>query len=512
MKKDLKFPVIFIFVLLGGFLLRWVFFASSSFPLHDGGLFYVMIGDLIRNGFQLPLTSSFNAASIPFLYPPLGLYAAGWIETTFHADRLQLFRWLPLIFSTAAIPAFYFLAKEIFKDKWISLAGMAIFSILPMSYTWVIMGGGVTRALGEVLCILALTFVFRFQRTSWWVDGITAALLCGLTVLSHPEWALFLFYSVTLICLAAVIRKPGRGVILSILILLGTLLVVSPWLFGIIRVHGGSISLPLLDTGFNRGIDIAQLITLGWSNEPFFPFMTLLSLVGVVVAIRRRQYLLPIWLLMVFCLQGRAADQKAVIPLALLGGLGLVSVNDFLRQKWPAWEGRKIDFLAGTLLYGILFLNSFLYTNQVIKPVPADFHSGVEWIKEETPPASTFLVITGQTWEKDNYSEWLAALTGRSSLNEVQGYEWLPGFSERILRYDEANAAYAEGIANFLAWIQANDMTADYLVLPRWKDFGAGNYSINPPLHWQDWASVPGAVVFDNDALTIIDLRMFQTQ
>ena len=94
----------------------------------------------------------------------------------------------------------------------------------------------------------------------------------------------------------------------------------------------------------------------------------------------------------------------------------------------------------------------------------------------------------------------------------MQGYEWLPGFSERILRYDDANAAYAQGIVNFIAWTQANDMTADYLVLPRWKDFGAGNYSINPPLHWQDWASVPGAVVFENDALTIIDLRMFQTQ
>ncbi len=52
---------------------------------------------------------------------------------------------------------------------------MAIFSVLPMSYTWVIMGGGVTRALGQVLCILALAFVFRFLRTSWFLDGAAAA-------------------------------------------------------------------------------------------------------------------------------------------------------------------------------------------------------------------------------------------------------------------------------------------------------------------------------------------------
>ena len=117
LKKDLKFPVIFILVLLGGFLLRRAFFAASEFPLHDGGLFYVMIGDLIRNGFQLPLTSSYNAAAIPFLYPPLGLYITGWIETAFGADRLQLFRWIPLLLSTAAIPAFYLLAREYSERK-----------------------------------------------------------------------------------------------------------------------------------------------------------------------------------------------------------------------------------------------------------------------------------------------------------------------------------------------------------------------------------------------------------
>ena len=489
-----------------------MFFASSSFPLHDGGFFYVLVGDLIRNGFQLPVTSSYNGASIPFLYPPLGLYAAGWIETAFHADRLQLFRWMPLLLSTAAIPAFYFLAKEILKDKWISLAAMAIFSVLPMSYTWVIMGGGVTRALGQVLCILALAFVFRFLRTSWWLDGAAAALFCGLTVLSHPEWAWFLFYSVALVCLAAVIRRPGRGVILSLIILLGTLLVVSPWLIGVTRIHGCSISLPLLDSGFNRGTDIAKLITLEFTNEPFFPFMTLFGIIGAVVTLRRRQYLLPVWLLMVFCLQGRAADQKAVIPLALLGGLGLAAVNDFLREKWPAWGGRRwVAFVTGALLYGILFLNSFLYTNQVIKPLPAGFHEGVEWIKNGTPAASSFMVITGQTWETDKYSEWITTLTGRRSANVVQGYEWLPGFSERILRYDQANAAYAEGLTSFLQWIQANDLGADYLVLPRWKDFGAGNYSIKPGLHWEDWSTVPGAeVVFENDTLMIVDLAKIQ--
>jgi hypothetical protein len=131
----------------------------------------------------------------------------------------------------------------------------------------------------------------------------------------------------------------------------------------------------------------------------------------------------------------------------------------------------------------------------------------VAWIKDETPPESTILVITGETWERDNYSEWIAALTGRVSLNVVQGYEWLPGFSDRIDRYDRANLAFSLGIGSFLQWMQENDLQADYLVLPRWQNYGPGNYFKKPALHWEDLASVAGAPVsFENDALMIVDL------
>ena len=114
-KRDIRFALVFILVLLGGFLLRRAFFAASDFPLHDGGLFYVMIGDLIRNGFQLPLTSSYNAAAIPFLYPPLGLYATGWFETAFGADRLQLFRWITPVAFHGSHPGVLFFGKGSIK-------------------------------------------------------------------------------------------------------------------------------------------------------------------------------------------------------------------------------------------------------------------------------------------------------------------------------------------------------------------------------------------------------------
>jgi hypothetical protein len=512
LKKDLKFPVIFILVLLGGFLLRWVFFASSSFPLHDGGLFYIMVGDLIRNGFQIPVFTSYNNASIPFIYPPLGLFLTGWIESVFKADRLQLFRWIPLLVSTAAIPAFYFLARQVLKEKWTSLAVTAAFSVLPMSYAWVIMGGGVTRAFGELFCILALAFVLRFLDSARWQDGLPAALFCGFTVLSHPEWAWFLFYSLALLCLAAIFQKRGKALILSLAVLLGTLLVVSPWLVSIIKLHGGSISLPLMDSGFNRGGDIAKFIFLSWSNEPFFSVITFFAIAGCIFAGKRKMWVLLIWLPLVFFLQGRAADQKAVVPLALLAGLGIAGLFDLARSRWPAWEGRRFSYAIIAVIWIYALLCSFLFVNQFIKPMPVGFLAGINWIKEKTPSASSYLVISGENWEKDKYSEWISTLTGRESATLVQGYEWLPGFSTRIARYDDANLAYSQGNSKFLEWMNANGIHADFIVLPKWPGYAADYSATKPSLHWNDWSKIPGVVIaFENDDVLIIDLSRIPT-
>jgi hypothetical protein len=155
-----------------------------------------MIQDLISNKFFLPVFSSYNHANIPFIYPPLGLYVVGITEELTGIDRLQLFRFFPLAISTLTIPAFFWLAAEVLKDEWKSIAATAIFSILPMSYAWVILGGGVTRAFGALFGILALTNIIRFMNDGRWRAAIIGSAFCGFTVLSHPEWAWFLFYSI----------------------------------------------------------------------------------------------------------------------------------------------------------------------------------------------------------------------------------------------------------------------------------------------------------------------------
>jgi hypothetical protein len=45
-------------------------------------------------------------------------------------------------------------------------------------------------------------------------------------------------------------------------------------------------------------------------------------------------------------------------------------------------------------------------------------------VQERTSPETAAAVITGVGWGYDDLSEWFPALTGRTSVNTVQGYEW----------------------------------------------------------------------------------------
>jgi hypothetical protein len=52
-------------VQLGAFV-RLAFVLGSSFPRNDGGMFYVMVQDLLRSRFALPVYTTYNSLQVPF--------------------------------------------------------------------------------------------------------------------------------------------------------------------------------------------------------------------------------------------------------------------------------------------------------------------------------------------------------------------------------------------------------------------------------------------------------------
>ena len=492
-------------IITQGLILRLSFLLGNSFPLGDGGFFFVMVKDLISNNYNLPYFSTYNHANIPFIYPPLGFYFAGIINTTTRLDLLQVFRFVPLLFAVLSIPAFYCLAVEITKDKWVSLISTTVFTLLPMEYSWLIMGGGITRAVGSFFTILALTFVFRFIDSGKWRMGILSILFCGFTVLSHPEWSWFLFYSIGFFCIFKILTKTKKVIIRATILLTGTVILVSPWLITVLHRHNFAVLMPLLDSGFSRWEDILRFILLSWSGETLFPIFTLFALVGIIVLINKKYWFLPIWFVLVYIMQGRAADQKVVIPLSFLAGIGGKALYNFAIDHIISTNRKKLLVSIIGCIYIYSLIGSSFAVNPLAKSISKEFLQGIEWFGKETPVDSTFLVITENFWANDNYSEWVSALTDRISVSVVQGYEWAPGFSDRIYQYQISQNKYSEGITALNKWINKNQIHVDYIIFPKGNYIYTEYLTTLTPCQLKDVLLLSGnQVVFENTGVLII--------
>src|SRR5688572_14528043 len=159
-------------------------------------MFYAMARDLQHSGYQLPEFTSYNSGEIPYTYPPLGFYAAALLDDLTPLSMLEVFRWLPLIATCLTIPAFYLLARSMLTSRVALIAAVLAFALIPRSFMWLLMGGGVTRSLGFFFAILALycvrqLYTKRDRSFLPWATGLSA-----LTVLSHLETGWFLAFSI----------------------------------------------------------------------------------------------------------------------------------------------------------------------------------------------------------------------------------------------------------------------------------------------------------------------------
>ena len=190
-----------------GAVVRVLYPLGSTFPLNDGGMFYTMVQDLVANGYRLPAYTSYNYAGIPFAYPPAAFYLAAFLSRTW--PLLDVLRVLPPLLSVLANPMFYLLARDVLsralgtdagqRAAWIATLAYAL---IPSSFQWQIMGGGLTRSL-RYLAALSHALVRLAsvrspgQQAQHLLLGTSAAL--ALAVASHPELGWFSVFSIALI-------------------------------------------------------------------------------------------------------------------------------------------------------------------------------------------------------------------------------------------------------------------------------------------------------------------------
>lgn len=446
----------------------------ASFPIGDGGLFYVMAQELQASHLSLPFFTSYNGGQIPFVYPPLGHYLLVIFSELFHTPLITMMRLLPPLISVLTIPAFYFLARSLLNEKSTAFISTCVFSLLPPAFDWLIMGGSITRSPGFLFALLTLNQVILYFRHSRKVNLILTILFSSLTIYSHPAMAWFVFYSSIIFFI--LISPNFKKLQFSLLVVISVILLTMPWWLISVNRFGFQPFLNALKVGtvsISGWTFFLPLLFL-FTNEPILDIQAVLGLLGILVAFRERKLILISWFFAIFVFQTHESAIVASIPLALLVGLGIGHlVLPGLSRSTTVWseqtptrlESSQILFLVYYLVVGLL---SSYFAISTMDAISQEDIAAMTWIKTNTPLTSRFLVVFGEDAFDVNVSEWFPALTERESLTTNQGREWLPikkGESDpqTLLRVQSCTL---QTITCIEEWTLQTENYWDYLYLP----------------------------------------------
>ncbi len=266
-----------------GALVRLIPAVRFPFPVNDGGLFYVIMQDLIQNGFRFPAYTTYNSAHIPFAYPPLALYLGALISAGLDIPLISLLQWLPPIVTILTIPVFYLLSRTILESRFQAALATVAYAVLPRTYDFPGMGGGLTRSLGLLFMLLTLASAFRFYTTQCWRYLLPFGAFSALLFASHPEYTI---HTCAIIVLMWIFwGRTKRGIVGSFIITASTLLLTSPWWITVILQHGLTPFAVALQTGWHRWTWWMPLVTMTFSEEPNLGLITAFAIVGIFACV-----------------------------------------------------------------------------------------------------------------------------------------------------------------------------------------------------------------------------------
>jgi 4-amino-4-deoxy-L-arabinose transferase-like glycosyltransferase len=417
-------------------------------------------------GWGIPVTVAWNGMELPFAYPPLGFYLAGGLETI-GLDIFGVFRWLPLLASTLVVPAVYLLGRELLRSDVGGAVAALAYALAPASYVWLIQGGGVTRAPGLLLGVLCVWLLVRLVRSPGPRLAAVAGVFAGLTALVHPGAAAFVLVSGALLwlfegrtrtSLAWGAAAAGLGLVIA-----------APWLLTVISRHGLNVLTGLPSNGPALGDAVLALLAGRATGLPFIDPLALLGVALAILALVRRQFLLPIWLLAATVI----SYQYGMVPFGLLIGAFAVDLAATWQQSANR-SGARIPAVVAALLAACFVLQGVVSAATVLNPgapvhaLSLERRAANAWVVAELEPGARVAVITNSEWSGDPDSEWFPQLTGRESVATVQGSEWLgqAAFEAQVSAHRALQACVAEASVSCVTdWLA--DWPADYLYLPK---------------------------------------------
>jgi hypothetical protein len=358
------------------------------------------------------------------------------------------------------------------------VAALASFALVPRSFIWLVMGGGLTRSFGFLFTILALQQAYRFFTRQRLTFAVAAGVFAGLTPMSHLGTAPFLAASLVLFFLAY--GRHRRGVLGMVLIGAIAIAVSAPWWAEVIRVHGlgpfmaaRATGESILTPGGSRRSAIGRLARLGAfaTGEPLFPVIGVLAVLGSLVSLRRGKLSLPIWWVLTLALDVRAGSTYATVPASLLAGVGVVEAIQ------PLFVGRARAFATAVAGFFVVYCTLAAMTRDsdlgaeaaTLTSVSGAERNAMRWVAANTSPESRFFVVPEVGWSNDKVAEWFPVLARRQSVATVQGREWLPNgaFARSVALYRPAQACGGRTTVCLDRWVAASGAPFTHVFIPR---------------------------------------------
>ncbi len=433
--------LILVFGLLLGAYARFLPTLLVGFPVTDGGLFFEMVKALQANHYILPDFVEYNGISIPFAYPPLGFYVTALVSDLFRVPLVEAFRWIPAAGSLIFAIAFFPMASTILKSQLKGTLATVFFALLPRSISWYIMGGGITRVLGHFFLMLILFSAYKLFTAPSKKYLVMTILFGSGVVLSHPEASLHTVF----LCLVlwSFYGRSKEGIKNALLTALGVSLLTSPFFLIVILRHGFDPYLNAAQTGFQSTWAWVAILTGSFADEKFVTLISALALLGFVVTLARREFLLAVWLFVPAIIDPRSAASISIIPWAMLASIGFVDIilpglvaltdkaqgNLEIELNWSVYFLKNAGIkIALTALIFYAFFGAVL-SDQVYPKVSltASDRAAFDWVAENIPQHSRFVILTGETEAfADSVAEWFPVLAHSVSISTIQGYEWMP--------------------------------------------------------------------------------------
>lgn len=407
----------------------------SGFPINDGGLFFSMVAALQDHAYVLPKYVSFNGSLVPFAYPPLGFYVTALVQATLALPLIEVIRWMPAFFTSITILAVYLLATQLLETRLEAGIAAVIFALLPRSITWMIMGGGISRSPGQLFMILTVFLALRLFRTGerkyLWLAVLTSALVC----LTHPEATI---HTIALSVLAWSMHRNRDTALKALQIAAGTILLTAIWWLPVVLEFGLAPFASASQTGLHNPLFWLYFFAIPFSDEPHLTLVIVLAILGLAVALARKQYFLPLFYVLPFIIEPRNAANVSAIPMAMLASLALNRLvlpallsrtNDQSNQPSTRLYSHRLGSAFSLYLFAVMLVGMLHFSVQLADKRVTDGNlEAFQWAAASTPPASRFLVLTGKTDLFGDWTvEWFPTIAQRTSLTTIQGHEWIDG-------------------------------------------------------------------------------------